>query len=84
MTVDAGFTPDKTSAFAGIVLETFDLSMRDFLPLEASFAVFKELLTKHCVQRPPWSVGVFSVDDAKRATQYAPPCSVCISLALLC
>ena len=50
MTVDAGFTPDKTSAFAGILLETLDASMRDFLPLESSFALFKELLTKHCVQ----------------------------------
>lgn len=70
MAVDAGFTPDKTSAFGGILLETFDSSMTEFLPLESSFALFKELLTKHCVQRPPWSVGVFSVEDAKRITQY--------------
>jgi hypothetical protein len=36
------------------VLETFDVSMAAFLPLEQAFDVFKELLTKHCVQRPPW------------------------------
>ena len=27
MTVEAGFTPDKASAFGGILLETFDTSM---------------------------------------------------------
>ncbi len=54
MAVEAGFTPDKASAFGGILLETFHSSMSEFLPLESSFALFKELLTKHCVQRPPW------------------------------
>jgi hypothetical protein len=52
--VEAGFSPDKASAFGSIVLETFDVSMAAFLPLEQAFDVFKELLTKHCVQRPPW------------------------------
>jgi hypothetical protein len=54
LAVEAGFAPDKTSALGGIVLETFYLSMSEFLPLESSYALFKELLTKHCVQRPPW------------------------------
>ena len=35
-------------------VQVFDVSMASFLPLESAFEVFKELLAKHCVQRPPW------------------------------
>ena len=43
-----------------IVEDTKEANLRD---CEDSFVFFKEMLLKHCVQRPPWSMGIFTTKD---------------------
>jgi len=38
---------------------------------KATFAYFKQLLVKHSLQRPPYSVGVFNVNQVQAITDYA-------------
>jgi hypothetical protein len=40
------------------------------LTLERSFEFFKELLLRHSVQRPPFSVGLFSFQEMKAITEW--------------
>merc|ERR1719343_337563 len=40
------------------------------LAAEGAFDVCKQLLLKHGVERPPWSVGIFSFDDIKAIMDY--------------
>jgi hypothetical protein len=38
--------------------------------MERSFAFFKQLLLRHSVQRPPYSVGLFSFQELKAITEW--------------
>jgi len=38
---------------------------------KATFAYFKQLLVKHSLQRPPYSIGVFDVSQVQAITDYA-------------
>lgn len=65
-----GFTAEKTSTFLSImkVLQE-DMCLRR-LTMDETFGVFKSWLLKHSVQRPPFSVGVFTFEDVKVITEY--------------
>ena len=58
--IERAFTADKLSVLFSIMKTTFLESMREFLPAKASFNFFRDLLLKHSVQRPPFSVGLFA------------------------
>lgn len=57
--IEHAFTADKLSVLFSIMKSTFLESMKGFLPAKASFNYFRDLLLKHSVQRPPFSVGLF-------------------------
>jgi hypothetical protein len=42
----------------------------DRLTEEQSFKMFKELLLRHSVQRPPHSLAIFNLDDVKAINEY--------------
>lgn len=65
-----GFTADKVSALYSIAKETHDSSMANFWPARRSFEHFKELLLMHSVQRPPYSIGLFALSDARAITDF--------------
>ena len=63
-------TPEKTSAAVGIVARTHSESMRRVLSLEASYALFGQLLQLHAVHRPPFAAAVLTIEDAKVLTDF--------------
>mmetsp|Transcript_1508 Transcript_1508/g.3812 ORF Transcript_1508/g.3812 Transcript_1508/m.3812 type:complete len:270 (+) Transcript_1508:70-879(+) len=65
-----GFTADKVSVLYSIVKETHDVAMAEFLPARKAYEHFRELLLLHSVQRPPFSVGLFTLSDAKAITDF--------------
>jgi len=62
--MEHSFAPDKLSTFFSIGFELHDAAMKNFWPLPYAFQKLKESVARHSVQRPPWSIGVFSADDA--------------------
>eukprot|EP00698_Gefionella_okellyi_P006271 TRINITY_DN15657_c0_g1_i1.p1 TRINITY_DN15657_c0_g1~~TRINITY_DN15657_c0_g1_i1.p1 ORF type:complete len:271 (+),score=44.44 TRINITY_DN15657_c0_g1_i1:52-864(+) len=64
------FSLEKTSALFSIVKTTHDTSIEQFLSPDHSHGYFKDLLVRHCVQRPPYSVALYSVEEAKLITDY--------------
>jgi len=64
------FTADKVSVLYSIVKETHDVAMAQFLPARKAYEHFRELLLMHSVQRPPFSVGLFTLSDAKAITDF--------------
>ena len=65
-----GFTADKVSALYSLAKETHESSMNNFWPARRSFEHFKELLLMHSVQRPPYSVGLYTLSDARAITDF--------------
>lgn len=64
------FTPDRFSAFFSIVKVNHFEAVGKRLTMECSFKYFKDLLLRHSVQRPPYSVGLFSFQEIKAITDY--------------
>eukprot|EP01112_Ceratiomyxa_fruticulosa_P004932 TRINITY_DN1549_c0_g1_i1.p1 TRINITY_DN1549_c0_g1~~TRINITY_DN1549_c0_g1_i1.p1 ORF type:complete len:387 (-),score=83.67 TRINITY_DN1549_c0_g1_i1:125-1180(-) len=65
------FTPEKTSTFFSILkLVHFRSLQYPSLGLEDNFSYFKNLLVDHSIQRPPYSVQIFSLEDVKSITDY--------------
>jgi hypothetical protein len=69
--IERAFTADKLSVLFSIMKATFLESMREFLPAKASFNYFRDLLLQHSVQRPPFSVGLFALQDVTAITEFA-------------
>jgi len=61
---------EKTSTILSIAKRLLEDSIAQRLPIEEAYDVFKRLLLKHCVQRPPWSVSVFTYEDVRAITEY--------------
>lgn len=61
----AGFNEQKMSCFLEIMLYLLKQLLSERLPEEKSFAMFKDLLLRHSVQRPPHSLAIFNLDDVK-------------------
>eukprot|EP00741_Cyanophora_paradoxa_P005214 tig00000852_g5054.t1 len=68
--VDFEFSVEKTSAFFSIVKANHAKLEEENLGLKKSFEFFQSLLIRHSVQRPPFSVGLFSLPDVKLITDY--------------
>mmetsp|Transcript_62348 Transcript_62348/g.146983 ORF Transcript_62348/g.146983 Transcript_62348/m.146983 type:complete len:261 (+) Transcript_62348:106-888(+) len=69
--LDKGFTADKLSVLFSIMKSTHESSMGKFWPARRSFEFFRDLLLQHSVQRPPYSIGLFSLQDVKAITDHA-------------
>lgn len=68
--VDCKFTTDKTSAFFSILRSNHEETVRGYLTLDQSLIYFKELLLLHSVQRPPYSIGIFTFKDITLITDF--------------
>ena len=68
---ERGFSAEKTSTFFSIMKRNHDEMVEAFLPMEKSWEHFKALLLAHAVQRPPHSVGVFTLKEAQLITDFA-------------
>ncbi|KXS19762.1 hypothetical protein M427DRAFT_504729 [Gonapodya prolifera JEL478] len=66
------FTPEQSSTFFSIMKKTHErcVSTR-YVDLGHDFAHFKELVVKHSIHRPPYSVKVFSPRQIKVITEFA-------------
>lgn len=64
------FADDKTSGFFSIVKSVHMKSIEERLTVERSFEYFKDLMLYHSVQRPPYSVGLFTLGEMQRAMQW--------------
>jgi len=65
-----GFTAIKSSTFLSIMKLVLEEAVGRRLTASEAFDVFKDWLLKHSVERPPWSVGVFTFDDVKAVMDY--------------
>lgn len=68
--VARGFVPAKTSTLLSIMKRVLEESLSKRLEANGAFDVCKELLLRHGVERPPWSVGIFSFEDVQAIMQY--------------
>lgn len=64
------FADDKTSALFSIVKNVHSQSTGKRLTIERSFEYFKDLLLYHSVQRPPYSIGLFTYQEMQRILQW--------------
>eukprot|EP00357_Protocruzia_adherens_P008438 CAMPEP_0114989478 /NCGR_PEP_ID=MMETSP0216-20121206/10220_1 /TAXON_ID=223996 /ORGANISM="Protocruzia adherens, Strain Boccale" /LENGTH=272 /DNA_ID=CAMNT_0002352461 /DNA_START=64 /DNA_END=882 /DNA_ORIENTATION=+ len=71
LTRDLSLSVEKASTFLSIFKFIFEKSLNEKLSDETSFKIFKEQILRHAVQRPPFSCGIFSLDDVKQITDYA-------------
>jgi len=56
---------DKLSGLVSIMKAVHTKATQSRLPIERSFTHFKDLLLQHSVQRPPISVGLFTLEEFK-------------------
>mmetsp|Transcript_56826 Transcript_56826/g.176777 ORF Transcript_56826/g.176777 Transcript_56826/m.176777 type:complete len:278 (+) Transcript_56826:3-836(+) len=68
--VGHSFTAVKTSTFLSIMRLVLEEAVGSRLTASEAFEVFKDWLLRHSVERPPWSVGVFTFDDVKAVMDY--------------
>eukprot|EP00930_Biecheleria_cincta_P082222 TRINITY_DN71996_c0_g1_i1.p1 TRINITY_DN71996_c0_g1~~TRINITY_DN71996_c0_g1_i1.p1 ORF type:complete len:303 (-),score=83.15 TRINITY_DN71996_c0_g1_i1:303-1142(-) len=69
--ISSDFPAEKTSTFLSIMKIVVEDAVRLRLPASDAFKLFEDLLMKHSVERPPFSVGIFSFDDVKSLVEYA-------------
>merc|ERR1712039_717754 len=68
--VSRNFAPNKTSTLLSIMKLVLEESVSNRLPVNESFDVFKTWLLKHAVDRPPWSVGIFTFEDVQATMDF--------------
>ena len=64
------FTPEKTSALLAIGNRNHESSVNSMLTLEKSLANLKDLLLRHSIHRPPYSVGIFTLQELEAIVEY--------------
>ncbi|UPR02499.1 hypothetical protein HOP50_10g58250 [Chloropicon primus] len=64
------FTVEKASCFLNVAKRVHDSSVDQVLTVENSLSLLKDLLLKHSVHRPPYSVGVFTLKELQLITEY--------------
>eukprot|EP00416_Gambierdiscus_australes_P019557 CAMPEP_0171065236 /NCGR_PEP_ID=MMETSP0766_2-20121228/6726_1 /TAXON_ID=439317 /ORGANISM="Gambierdiscus australes, Strain CAWD 149" /LENGTH=248 /DNA_ID=CAMNT_0011521313 /DNA_START=18 /DNA_END=764 /DNA_ORIENTATION=- len=65
-----GFAMAKTSTLLSIMKLVLEEAVSERFTASQAFDTFKELLLKHSVERPPYSVGVFAFEDIKAVMDY--------------
>ena len=68
---EQGFTVEKTSTLFSIIKRNHEEMAEAFLPPHKSWEYFQSLLASHSVQRPPYSVGIFTLAELKLVTDFA-------------
>lgn len=66
----AKFDQLKMSCFLEIMLYLMKQLLNKRLSEQKSFALFKELLLRHSVQRPPHSLAIFNLEDVNAINDY--------------
>lgn len=64
------FSLEKLSCFLGIMDFIFHSSLSFKLQPSAAFEAFKRILDRHSIQRPPYSIMIFSPEDRAILTEY--------------
>jgi len=68
---ESKFNEEQISAFLSIIKRTHEKAIESpFGNIEDSFSYFKELLLRHCVKRPPFSIQLYDMSEAKKITDY--------------
>eukprot|EP00798_Chlamydomonas_sp_ICE-L_P004543 gene4543-14721_t len=62
--------PNKLSGLFSVVKEVHCRSTNEKLQVEKSFKMFKDLLMAHSVQRPPYSIGLFSYQEMTAVVEW--------------
>jgi hypothetical protein len=65
------FSVEKTSTFFSIIKRNHEEMAEAFLPPHKSWEFLKALLLMHSVQRPPHSVGIFTLSEVQLITKFA-------------
>lgn len=68
--IQHSFSLEKLSCFLGIMDFLFHKSLNSKLLPTTAFEIFKRVLEKHCMQRPPFSIGIFTRENAAIITEY--------------
>jgi hypothetical protein len=58
------------ACYLEIMLYLMKKLLNERLTEDKSFALFKELLLRHSVQRPPHSLAIFNLDDVNAINDY--------------
>ena len=67
----AQFSPQKTSVLLSVLRRLLEHDMKSSLTSPAdSFRLLKQLMLLHSCERPPWSSGVYTLDDVAKITDY--------------
>jgi hypothetical protein len=66
-----GFSAEKISTLFSLMKRTHSDMVDAHLTAENCYELFKTLLLAHSVQRPPYSVGIFTLGEVKLITAYA-------------
>lgn len=61
---------EKTSCFFSIMKSTHNQAIHERMPVDRCFTNFKELLLKHSVHRPPYSIAVFTLPELKVLSEW--------------
>jgi hypothetical protein len=65
-------TPEQTSVLFSVIKSTHENAVSSpFITFDADFDYFKKLLLAHSINRPPYSVRVFSLGDVGAISDWA-------------
>ncbi|TPX45562.1 hypothetical protein SeMB42_g00660 [Synchytrium endobioticum] len=68
---DKAFSAEQASALFSIVKATHQsCTATPFIQMDKDYANFRKLVVQHSVQRPPFSLKIFSLGDMKAVTEY--------------
>ena len=70
-TASHDFSAEKTSAAFSLFRKTHADMAEHFLPASQTWDYFQALLLAHAIQRPPYSVGIFTLSEVKKASTFA-------------
>jgi len=62
---------DKLSALLSIIKKIHRKSTEDRMAVDRSFALLKDVMLQHSVQRPPYSIGLFTLQEYKKVLEWA-------------
>jgi len=65
------FSEEKMACFMEIMHYVMKQLIQERLSEDASFNIFKELLLRHAIKRPPHSLAIFSLSDVKKIDLFA-------------
>ncbi|CAD7957163.1 unnamed protein product [Amoebophrya sp. A120] len=64
------FTPPKMSTYLSMMRTVYNESFDLGLSMSESYELFRHLLLKHSCHRPPFSSGIFNLNDVKAISDY--------------